>query len=153
MSASYEKYDLVLVGGLGWKYENVIELTKNSQYKDNIIMTGFVSQEEKTALFKGATAFVYPSLYEGFGIPLLEAMNYGLPIITTSVSSLPEVGGNACMYLEDVKDADGLAELMKNMVTLTEEDKKDIANKCEVQRNKFSWEKCAEETCAELVNL
>lgn len=148
-----EVYDLVLVGGLGWKYEGVLELIKNSRYKDNIIMTGFVSQEEKTSLFEACESFVYPSLYEGFGIPLLEAMNYGLPIITANVSSLPEVGGDACAYLSDVKDYHELCSLMKETLNYSDDEKAEIRNKCDKQRAKFSWEKCAKETCAELINI
>lgn len=110
-----ERYYMVLAGGLGWKYESVLRLIESSEYKDNIIMTGFISQKEKQCLFEGAEAFVYPSLYEGFGIPLLEAMNYGLPIITANVSSLPEVGQDAVMYVKEPKDADDMAALLKNV--------------------------------------
>ena len=141
-----EPYFMVLAGGLGWKYEGVLALIEQSRYKENIIKTGFISQKEKQCLFEGATAFVYPSLYEGFGIPLLEAMNYGLPIITTSVSSLPEVGQDAVMYMNEPKNADSLAELLQKCSTLTEAEKKTIAGNDEKQRNRFSWDKCARET-------
>ncbi len=141
-----EPYYMVLAGGLGWKYEGVLAMIEQSPYKDYIIKTGFISQKEKQCLFEGATAFVYPSLYEGFGIPLLEAMNYGLPIITTSVSSLPEVGQSAVMYMDEPKNADSLAGLLKRCSTLTDEEKKSIAENDENQRNRFSWDKCAMET-------
>lgn len=141
-----QPYYMVLAGGLGWKYEGVLKQIENSSYKDNIIMTGFISQKEKQCLFEGALGFVYPSLYEGFGIPLLEAMNYGLPIITTNVSSLPEVGQDAVMYIKEPKDAKGLAALLTKCSKLSDEEKKVIADNDKKQRDKFSWEKCARET-------
>lgn len=141
-----EPYFMVLAGGLGWKYEGVLKLIENSAYKENIIMTGFISQKEKQCLFEGAQGFVYPSLYEGFGIPLLEAMNYGLPIITTNVSSLPEVGQDAVMYIKEPRDSKGLAQLLTRCANLTNEEKSAIAYNDKKQRDKFSWEKCAKET-------
>ena len=141
-----EQYFMVLAGGLGWKYEGVLEQLEKSSFKDNIIMTGFISQKEKQCLFEGADAFVYPSLYEGFGIPLLEAMNYGLPIITTNVSSLPEVGQDAVMYMKEPADAESLAQLMDKCAGLSDEEKQEIAAGDKKQRDKFSWNKCAVET-------
>lgn len=141
-----EPYYMVLAGGLGWKYENVLKLIESSSYKDNIIMTGFVSQKEKQCLFEGAQAFVYPSLYEGFGIPLLEAMNYGLPIITTNVSSLPEVGQDAVMYVKEPKDACDMASLLKKCAGLSDAERMAIAYNDKKQHDKFSWKKCARET-------
>ena len=143
---SAEPFYMVLAGGLGWKYEGVLSLIEQSSYKNNIIMTGFISQKEKQCLFEGAAAFVYPSLYEGFGIPLLEAMNYGLPIITTNVSSLPEVGQDAVMYMKEPKDAESLCALMKKCSGLTESERTAIACNDKRQRDKFSWNKCAKET-------
>lgn len=141
---------LVLAGGLGWKYESTLNKITNSPYSKDIIRTGFVSSKEKQCLFADATAFVYPSLYEGFGIPLLEAMNYGLPIITTNVSSLPEVGGGAVMYMEGVYDSDNLAKLMLDALNLTKEERIKISELDRLQREKFSWEKCTKDTVAYL---
>lgn len=141
-----EPYYMVLAGGLGWKYEGVLAMIEQSRYKEYIIRTGFISQKEKQCLFEGAAAFVYPSLYEGFGIPLLEAMNYGLPIITTSVSSLPEVGQNAVMYMDEPKNTASLADLLKKCSLLTDEERRVIAENDEKQRSRFSWEQCARET-------
>lgn len=137
---------LVLAGGLGWKYESTIRKIEKSKYSKDIIRTGFVSAKEKQCLFAGACAFIYPSLYEGFGIPLLEAMNYGLPIITTNVSSLPEVGGGAVMYMQGVHDAPGLCELMNTCLGLTTKERSEYKELDEKQRNLFSWEKCSRET-------
>lgn len=145
-SSDAKPFYMVLAGGLGWKYEGVLDLIGKSSYKDNIIMTGFISQKEKQCLFEGADAFVYPSLYEGFGIPLLEAMNYGLPIITTNVSSLPEVGQDAVMYMKEPKDAQSMCELMKKCSELSDSDRMTIACNDKKQRDKFSWNKCACET-------
>ncbi len=148
----FKEYSLVLVGGLGWKYEGVLKQIEDSSYKTDIIRTGFVTQDEKQCLFKGAEAFVYPSLYEGFGIPLLEAMNYGLPVITSNVSSLPEVGQDAAMYLSNVKDGEELGRLFERCAGLSKEEKEQIAAAAKIQRQKFSWEKCAKETHTELTD-
>lgn len=88
-----EKMDLklILAGGLGWKYENILKQYESSKFKDDIIMPGYISKEEKEYLYKNAECFVYPSLYEGFGLPILEAMSNKQIVITANNSSLPEV--------------------------------------------------------------
>ncbi len=88
-----EKIDLklILAGGLGWKYENILKQYESSKFKDDIIMPGYISKEEKEYLYKNAECFVYPSLYEGFGLPILEAMSNKQVVITANNSSLPEV--------------------------------------------------------------
>jgi glycosyltransferase involved in cell wall biosynthesis len=79
--------------------------------RDRIVLAGFVPDDELAALYSGATAFVYPSLYEGFGLPPLEAMTCGVPVIASNTSSLPEVVGEAGILL-DPHDADGLSQAM-----------------------------------------
>lgn len=141
-----DEYQLVIGGGLGWKYADVISLIEKSPYKDKIIRTGFVDSTQKQALFTNTSAFIYPSLYEGFGIPILEAMNYEIPIITSCVSSIPEIGKDAVFYLDNVADEKKLAELMWECIELPDEKKQEIIQKQKIQREKFSWEKCAAQT-------
>ncbi len=103
---------LVLVGDLGWMTEKILAAHANSgEARERILFTGFVADEDLAALYAGAQAFVYMSLYEGFGLPPLEAMACGVPIITSDNSSLPEVVGDAGIML-DARDGDGLAETL-----------------------------------------
>lgn len=136
--------DLVLVGKIGWKCEDVLRYREKSRYKDRIWMPGYVTAEEKDKLYRNAKAFVFPSLYEGFGIPVLEAFSYGLPVITANNSSLPEVGGDAAFYVQDAKNPAELAGLMKEVTFLSEEQKNELLRKMEKQLSKFSWDESAE---------
>ncbi len=86
---------LVLVGKMGWNSEEIEKLLSKHKRMEDIILTGFVSEKEKAYMYKNAFCLVYPSFYEGFGIPLLEAMLFSLPFISSNVSSLPEVAGEA----------------------------------------------------------
>ena len=107
--------------GLVFVCEINSELQKNLQKEltdlginQNVILTGFVSDEDLVTLYNSATALVHPSIYEGFGLPVVEGMRCGSPIITTTTSSLPEVGGNAALFV-DPYDIDGFTEAMKKV--------------------------------------
>ena len=136
----------VISGGIGWRCKDVLELIKNSKYKKDIIQTGYITLEEKDYFFKYCDAFLYPSLYEGFGIPVLEAMQRGTLVITTNVSSLPEVGGEAAIYLQSPKDIDELTNIIEKVIKMDATDKKEYMEKGYEQVKKFSWKKCAQET-------
>ena len=86
-------HQLVLLGKKGWKSDGIFEAIRNSPYQDSIVLPGYVRKEDLPLIYNAADFFVYPSFYEGFGLPILEAMACGLPVITSDVSSLPEVGG------------------------------------------------------------
>jgi len=107
---------LVLVGEHAWLSEAVFERIKNSPHKNDIITPGRIDFEPLGHLLRGASAFVFPSLYEGFGIPVLEAFASKVPVICSKNSSLPEVGGDAAIYFED-NDANDMAEKIKNVIT------------------------------------
>lgn len=130
---------LVLAGKKGWKCKEIFQAVDDSPYKERIIMPGFISDKEKAFLLSRASAFVYPSLYEGFGIPILEAMEYDLPVITSRVSSMPEVGGNAACYIDDPLSVDDLTDKMIYVKNMTEAEKNSYNNRMEFQRKKFSW--------------
>jgi len=95
-----ERIQLILVGGLGWRYEEFLQRLESSQYRGDIVMTGYVADWELAVLYRNATVFAYPSLYEGFGLPILEAMGCGAPVVTSAVSSMPEVGGDCACYCD-----------------------------------------------------
>jgi glycosyltransferase involved in cell wall biosynthesis len=109
----------------------------------DVYFPGFIEEIDKGAVIKGAEAFIYPSLFEGFGLPLLEAMKCGTPVMTSNRSSMPEVIGNAGI-LVDPENPLHIAEAMREIL------KPDVRNRlltnmaCQIQ--KFSWEKCAKET-------
>ena len=139
---------LVLAGGEAWLSERIFDQIDASPYKEDIIKTGPYLTEEMPFLLGGAQAFIFPSLYEGFGIPVLEAMAAGTPVITANNSSLTEVGGDAPLYF-DAKNAHELAAKIRQLLDnsgLREE----LRIKGLKQAQSFSWEKCARETLAVL---
>ena len=91
---------LVLAGKLGWHTDAIVAAIESSPQKDRIQRLGFVSEDEKAALLSGCEVLLYPSLYEGFGLPVLEAMAYGAPVVTSNLSSLPEVAGDAALLVD-----------------------------------------------------
>lgn len=136
---------LVLVGTKGWDFEPIFnEIAINSKIRDKIIVTGYVPDEYLAPLYSGAMMFVYPSFYEGFGLPPLEAMQCGTPVITSNTSSLPEVVGDAGIMV-DPNDRDALCQAMLDIYNSSELRQKMSANSL-VQAQQFSWKKCAEQT-------
>ena len=132
---------LVLAGKKGWRYEPVVEAAEREQ---GIRHLHFVPDEDLAKLYAAATVFCYPSLYEGFGLPVLEAMQSGIPVITSNVSSLPEVGGDAVRYV-DPHDAGELSQALTELLT-------DEARRAQLRRagleqaRRFSWERTARQT-------
>ena len=137
---------LVIAGKKGWMYEEIFNKVKQLGLEDKVIFTGYVSEEEKQILLKNALAFVLPSLYEGFGIPVLEAMQAGCPIVISRNSSLPEVGRDAAIYIENPEKVDSIQKSMQKMVKLAPEERNKLIEKGYKQAEKFSWEMCAEKT-------
>ena len=136
---------LILCGKLGWKYKKILREIDNSQYRSDIILTGYVTNLEREFFYRNAIALLFPSYYEGFGFPLLEAMSCGIPVITANNSSLPEVGGDVAFYLKSVEDYDDMSMKMEHLYKLTEIERLNISKKCIEQAGKFSRKKCAVE--------
>ncbi len=141
-----EEVELVLAGGLGWRYQSILDAIDSAKHKDRIKRLGYVSSEEKVALYAAAQAFLFPSHYEGFGIPVLEAMEMGLPVLTARNSSLPEVAGPSGFYVEDENDVQAMAEQMKAILSMTAEERAARIAQGYSHAATFSWEKCAQET-------
>ena len=99
-SETVKDYKLVIVGNLGWQYEEIIALIERLKLSNQVQFSGYVNDTELENLYRNARALVYVSLYEGFGIPPLEAMNYNCPVVVSNVSSIPEVVGNAGIYVD-----------------------------------------------------
>ena len=135
---------LVIVGKRGWLYEEILGAPKKFGVEDRVKFLDFVPDADLPALYQNAQVFVLPSLYEGFGLPVLEAMQYGCPVITSNVSSLPEAGGDAARYVDpaNVEDIAGkIEELLGN-----EKLRNELIKKGYKQVKKFSWEKTASQT-------
>lgn len=158
---AFEKYkeekndDLkfLISGGVGWKCKGTLDMIENSKYKEDIIRTGYITKEEKEYFFKNCKAFLYPSLYEGFGLPILEAMQKGALVITSNVSSIPEVGGDIPFYLNNVHDEMELKVLIEKVLTLDEKTKNTIIYKGYEQVKKFNWSDCAQEILKLMLEL
>lgn len=135
---------LVLAGEKAWLSENIIKKACGSHYSEDIKMLGKVKFGDLGVLFRGASIFAFPSLYEGFGLPILEALASQIPVVCTNNSSLPEVAGDAALYFTN-NNANDLAQKIQQVLE-NPELKKDLIQKGLLQLQKFSWAKCARET-------
>lgn len=153
MKSENEEVSLVLAGGLGWKYKTLVKQINRSKYKNSIIMPGYISDEEKAVLYRHCISLVFPSHYEGFGIPILEAYNYKAIVITSSNSSLKEVGGEPAFYIKNETDVNDLYELMKKAKRLNSAEKDIIIKKEQSHLNSFSWNTCGDLVISEIESL
>ncbi|MCM8785123.1 MAG: glycosyltransferase family 4 protein [Candidatus Omnitrophica bacterium] len=139
-------YQLIICGKPGWKaeefYKRLSEI--NDQIKKDIIVTNYIPLNDLTILYKEADIFVYPSLYEGFGFPILEAMNCGVPVITSNISSMPEVAGDAALLINP-EDEDDIANAILKLVE-ERELRKDLIKKGLERVKLFTWENTAKKT-------
>ena len=143
--------ELVIVGKKGWQYEEILAAPEKFGIKTKVKFLDSVSDSDLPLIYKKALCFVLPSLYEGFGLPILEAMQYGCPVLTSNVSSLPEAGGDAAVYFNP-EDIDEIASKIEDVISdpkLREE----MIKKGYNQIKKFSWEKTARETLAILEEI
>lgn len=139
-----KKVELVLAGAPGWKYGQVIKAIRDAKLGHRIRYIGYVPHDDKMHLIEHATAFAFPSLYEGFGLPVLEAMSLGAPVITSRVSSLPEIAGTAALFVNPQKYKE-IGQAIVKLVSsanlrrrLSEEGKRRAAM--------FTWDGAARET-------
>lgn len=142
---------LVIVGKKGWMYEDILNAPKKYEVSDRVKFLDNVSDEDLPSFYKNAACFVLPSLYEGFGLPILEAMQYGCPVLTSNISSLPEAGGDAAVYF-DPENVGDIAEKINEVVS-DEKLRSEMIKKGHEQIKKFSWEKTARETLKVLEEL
>ncbi len=138
-----KSYKLIIAGGRGWKSEGIYKKWKESKYRDDIKFLGYVDKKDKIYLYNLASLFVYPSFYEGFGFPPLEAMACGVPVITGFTSSLPEIMDNAGLMVDPYNIAD-MASAMEQVLS-DEELKNNLIQKGLERAKMFNWEKTARE--------
>lgn len=140
-------HQLVLVGGVGWNAEPIFKTIEELNLNSRVTHVGFVPTYEHLPLFySAADAFVFPSHYEGFGLPVLEAMACGCPVVTANNSSLPEVAGDAALYAA-ADDVDGLAQAIRKVLTDLSLSQRLRTRGIDRART-FSWRRCAETTLA-----
>lgn len=141
---NYRSHKLVIVGKTGWLYDDLFKLASDLDLHDCVIFAGYVPDDELASYYKKAFCYVTASLYEGFGIPVLEAMSCDCPVISSNTASLPEVGGGAALYFNPM-DVD---QLVTSFVKLAKDKKLRslLIERGKEQIKKFSWEKCARET-------
>lgn len=147
-SSEFADVPLVIAGHKAHKHEMVFnEAHDLGLTKKQFRYLGYITHNEKIELYSHATAFVFPSLYEGFGIPVLEAMTLGIPVITSNTSSLPEITGKDGAVLVDPEDEKGFADAMLKMLT-NKSFRETQAIKGKKRSEEFSWKRAAQETIA-----
>ena len=142
-------FKLAIAGKKGWLYEGILNETKSLGLSNEVLFLDFVDENKLINLYKNAFCLVLPSFYEGFGIPILEAMSYNCPVICSNTSSLPEIAGDAALFFNP-KNIDELVKQL-NVINRSEDLRKNLIEKGGERIKLFSWEKCAKETLHTLV--
>ena len=129
---------LLITGQKGWKNRAFFNELEHHPFRDDILLCGFVERKDLSGLYSHATAFVFPSIYEGFGLPVVEAMSCGTPCLLSNTSSLPEVGGDAALYFNPME----AKEIADSMIKIVSDDKlrDDLSDKAFKQAESFSWD-------------
>lgn len=139
------EHPLLIVGPRGWEEEEIMRVAAGAP---EVRLAGFVPDADLAGLYAGCTVFSYPSLYEGFGLPILEAMAAGAPVLTSSVSSLPEVGGDAVSYVEPM-DQESIRAALQRLLGSAEE-RAQLSAEGRARAAGYSWERTAKLIRAEL---
>lgn len=136
-----EKYDLVLVGKRGWRCGHIMQTIDENVRSGSVKYLEFIHDADLVHIYNGASLFVYPSLYEGFGLPVVEAMSCGVPVITSNISSLPEAGGKAAYYIDPNKPEEISDAMTKILTDQTQANKMSALGLA--QSSELSWHKAA----------
>ena len=137
---------LVIVGRKLWLYQEILREIQQQKFAPDVIVTDYVSDKDLPALYRSATALVYPSLFEGFGLPPLEAMACGTPVITSNTSSLPEVVADAAILVDPYNENDIAGAMLK--IAFDEQLKLQLREQGIVRARHFTWRAAAEKTLA-----
>lgn len=140
----FASHQLVIAGKKGWDYKKVFEKVKKNNLTRKVIFTDYISPEDKIRLLNAASCFCFPSFYEGFGLSILEAFQQGTPVVTSNITSMPEVAGDAAVLI-DPYSVDELSEALEK-VLVNKNLREKLIEKGYAQAKKFSWEKCAKKT-------
>jgi glycosyltransferase involved in cell wall biosynthesis len=151
--SKYPHWQLIVVGKKGWLYESIFQTVRLNNLEDKVIFTGFVNEEEKNLLIRQAMMLVFPSLYEGFGFPILEAFRLGCPVVCSRNSSLAEVAGQAAIYIENERNPTSIAQAMIKMLQLTKAQRSNLIVLGKKQVSYFSWDKAGRQIISILENV
>lgn len=132
---------LVLVGRLAWKNDAFLQLLKNYKYRSDVVLLHYLPEAELSAIVAAAYALVYPSFFEGFGVPVLEAINSGVPVLTSANSAMQEIGEDAALYFDPHNITDMAEQLM--LIYKDEDQRRKLIERGEAIRPQYSWEKTA----------
>ncbi|OGD69861.1 hypothetical protein A3D09_02320 [Candidatus Collierbacteria bacterium RIFCSPHIGHO2_02_FULL_49_10] len=130
---------LVIGGKKGWLFDQIFDQVKHLKLENRVIFLGFVPNEDLSGLIKGSQAYVLPSLYEGFGMPPVEAQAVGVPVVVSRVSSLPEVIGTSGIYIEDPNSADSIKAALENVLSLKKSEREAIVEVGKENTRRFDW--------------
>lgn len=146
----FKDFSLVIAGRKGWHYQNVFTLAKKHNLKNKIVFTGYIDEYDKDILIKGSKIFVYPSVYEGFGLPVLEAMKLGIPTIANNGSSTKEIAQEGALLVDTMIPQ----QIYKALCTLTNDADmyRKISEKSKLLSKKFTWKRTAEKTISEYLS-
>lgn len=142
---------LLIAGRLAWKYDTVLAKLKTYKYRDDVVLLGYLPEEQLIKITASAYAVIYPSFFEGFGLPIVEAMQCEVPVITSNTSSMPEIGGDAALYA-DPNNPDAIA---KHMLSLYKDEtlRNTLIAKGKDRAAQFNWDHAAELLWQQLVKL
>ena len=143
-SEMHPDYKLILAGKRGVGFDDILKVVNKLEILDKVIMPGYITEEEKAALYKYCKLFTFPSFYEGFGLPILEAFHYKKPVLTSKVSSLPEVAGDGACYC-DPYDPE-MIEICIDKLINNESYANELVEKGTKKLKSFSWKKAAKQT-------
>ena len=141
---------LVIVGKKGWLYDEILAIAQKLKVDNRVIFTGFAESNDMPALMKYSRAYVLPSLYEGFGIPVVEAQACGALVVVSRVSSLPEVVGNSGLYIDDPKSVTDIRNALQKVLDLSKKKRLELIETGKQNATRFSWKKAARELVSAL---
>ena len=136
---------LVVAGKKGWLYESIYVKVEELNLQKDVIFTGFVEEEDKAAIMKGAKLFTAPSFWEGFGIPVIESMACGTPVVVSNTASLPEVVGDVGVYVNPNKK-ESIYTGIKKVLDMNDGEYNKLSSHAAKAVNSFSWKKTGEKT-------
>lgn len=140
----FANYQLVIAGKKGWNYKDIFDKVRDKALTKKVVFTDYISSDDKIRLLNAASCFCFPSLYEGFGLSILEAMKQGTPVITSNITSTKEIGGEATYLINPYKSS-SIAQALKKVLG-DENLRKSLIQKGYSRVKHFSWNKCAKET-------
>lgn len=140
----YPDIQLIFVGKKDYFYQQLINKAKKNKYQKSIIFTGHISDSELISLYKNAQAFVFPSLFEGFGLPPLEAMHHNCPVLSSNKTCLPEILGDACLFFDPHNKKEYINQILKLLGDPNIQD--ELIQKGKLQIKKYNWQTCIKQT-------